>query len=297
MKYTHLRRRYLLIAIATAAIVAALCVLLLRGHRTADTSYAAFSNCPLSNPLTDICIFTKTEGGQLIIGSKTIPISRTLTLEGGIHQSESSKQQELIVARGRMAFSTTPQPVAGGILNILSRKLLPNAFRRQLDRLIERGITQVTATPELATSSDRVRVNTQNLIEAKGIGLSLPLKVKLTNPFLGAHCYIGSDSHPILMALTTGSTHASSGHGSIHGKPGHAEFKDEYSLVTLTKDSLVSDSFAAPRVEGCGAPPSALVDSAVNAGLGLPVAAGGNEAILNGTIREANAPAVRAANR
>ena len=77
------------------------------------------------------------------------------------------------------------------------------------------------------------------------------------------------------------------------GKPGHAHFKDEYNLVTIDEDSLVNDSFPAPRASGCGGTLAFLVEPAINAELGLPVAAGGNEAILNGTIQTANAPAVQ----
>jgi hypothetical protein len=77
------------------------------------------------------------------------------------------------------------------------------------------------------------------------------------------------------------------------GKPGHAKFEDDYNLVTLSANTLVSDPFPVPRVTGCGGTQSALVDSALDAELGLPVAAGQSEAIMNGTIKNANAPALR----
>ena len=152
----------------------------------------------------------------------------------------------------------------------------------------------MTATTELVAGASAIGVSTQNLIEAKGIGLALPVKVQLSNPFLGASCYIGSNAHPIVISLTTGTTRRSSPHGPSAGKPGHAKFKDDYNLVTIREDSLVSDSFAAPRVTGCGGALSSLIDPAVDAELGLPVAPGGNEAILNGALRDANAPSVRA---
>ena len=109
----------------------------------------------------------------------------------------------------------------------------------------------------------------------------------------GISCYIGSNAKPIVINLTTGHK----------GKPGHAKFKDEYNLVTLVDESLVGDSFAAPRAEGCGGvggaggTHSSQLDAALDAGLGLPVARGENEALLNGTLRDANAPAVRAVRR
>jgi hypothetical protein len=162
----------------------------------------------------------------------------------------------------------------------------------------------VTVTTELAAPASAIGVSTQNLIEAKGIGLSLPVKLKLSNALLGDGCYIGSNVKPIVINLSTGRTGPSPLHRPftgkpltekpLIGKPGHAKFKDEYNLVTLADESLVGDSFAAPRAEGCGGVLSSRVDPALDAGLGLPVARGENEALLNGTLRDANAPAVKA---
>jgi hypothetical protein len=149
----------------------------------------------------------------------------------------------------------------------------------------------VTATIQLAAPSSAIGVNTQNLIEAKGIGLSLPVKLKLSNALLGESCYIGSSAHPIVINLTTGLT----------GKPGHAKFKDQYNLATLTDESLLSTSFAVPRAAGCGGARSSRLDpaasrlsAALDAGLGLPIAPTNSQARLNGTLRDANAPAVKA---
>ncbi|HEV2945505.1 MAG TPA: hypothetical protein VGX26_10370 [Solirubrobacteraceae bacterium] len=259
------KRRY-----ALAVVVVALAVLGVTscggGHPNRD--YAVFVGCPLSNPATSICIFAQTQSGALTIGSKTIVISRTVTVQGGVHQDEATGRQEFLGARDGNALSRSPQLIPGGL----------------------RGIrADVTATIELAGPASRIGVSTQSLIEAKGIGLSLPVKVKLSNPLLGASCYIGSNAHPVVISLTTGTTRSSRGHRPLTGKPGHAKFRDEYNLTTISGESLVSDSFAAPRAEGCGG-----MNATVDAALGLPVAVGGNEAILNGTLRDANAPAVKA---
>lgn len=236
------------------------------GHPKRD--YAPFAGCPLSNPATGICIFAQTESGVLTIGSKTIPISRTVTLQGGVHQDEATGRQEFIRPIDGNALSRVPQLIPGGLRGILA---------------------PVTATIELAGPVSSIGVSTQNLIEAKGIGLSLPVKVKLSNPSLSESCYIGSDAHPVVISLTTGTTRSSRGHRPLTGKPGHAKFRDEYNLTTISGESLVSDAFAAPRAQGCGG-----MNAMVDAALGLPVAMGGNEAILNGTLRDANAPAVKA---
>jgi hypothetical protein len=281
--------------LVVVALIVSLVVLgvLLAGNRSSG-DYASFAGCPLSSRATDVCIFARTESGELTIGKRTIPITRTITLQGGIHEDEATGRQELIGAAGGKTLSVTPQIIPGGLREIVAPGVLPRTLRERFDGLIARGDAAVTATTELVAPTSAIGVNTQNLVEAKGIGLSLPVKVKLSSPFLGAGCYIGSNAHPIVISLTTGTTRRSSPREPRTGKPGHAKFKDDYNLVTLSEDSLISDSFAAPRVEGCGGSLAAQVDPALDAKLGLPVAAGHNEAILNGTLKTANAPAVKA---
>jgi hypothetical protein len=266
----------------------------LSGSHHSQSDYAPFADCPLSNPATDVCIFAQTESGRLIIGKKTIPITRAITLQGGVHENVQTGKQEFVGAADGDALSRALQAVPGGLLEIVAPKLLPRTLRERFYAFVDQGVTNVTATVELAAPASSIRVSTQDLIEAKAVGLSLPVKVKLSNPFLGASCYIGSNAHPIVIPLTTGTTSRSPLHKPITGKPGHAKFEDDYNLITIKEDSLISNSFAAPRAEGCGGARASLVDLAVDAELGVPVAAGHNEMILNGALRDANAPAVKA---
>jgi len=289
----------LALIVSLAALGAVLSVL--SGGNRSSGDYAAFAACPLRNPQTNLCLFTQTTGGEFIIGAKTVPLSRTITLQGGIHVVENAEKEivkdELIAAARGETLSKASQAVPGGLRGVVAPSLLGSARRKVFDELVARGLAQVTATIELAAPASSIGVSTQNLVEARGIGLSLPLKVKLSNPFLGESCYIGSNAHPIVVALTTGrlaSTRRAPLHGRVAGKPGHAEFEDRYSLVTLSEGSLVSNSFAAPRAEGCGGTHSLAINRAVDARLGLPAAAGRNQAILDVTLRDANAPAVQA---
>jgi hypothetical protein len=284
------RRGYILAGVAL--LLVALGVALLVGRRS-GSDYDAFAGCPLSDRATDVCILARTESGELKIGQRTIPITRTITLQGGIHEDEASGRQRFIAAAAGRTLSVTPQEIPGGLREIVAPQLLPASLRERFDRLIARGEAAVTATTELVAGVRTIGVSTQNLIEAKGVGLALPVKVRLSSPFLGASCYIGSNAHPIVISLTTGRTRRSSSHGPVAGKPGHAKFEDDYNLVTLSANTLVSDSFSVPRVTGCGGTQSALVDPALDAELGLPVTAGQSEAIMNGTIKNANAPALR----
>ncbi len=278
--------------IALAALGAASPALAVDHHPTGD--YAPFADCPLSSPATDVCIFAQTDSGELTIGRKAIPIVRAITLQGGVHEDQASGRQTFIEARDGNTFTKTPQVIPGGVFEIAAPSSLPGFVQGIFNEFVNREAANLTATTEFAAPASAVGVNIQNLVEAKGIGISLPLKIKLSNPLLGEGCYIGSNADPIAIPLTTGSIAPSTRHKPIEGKPGHAKFKDEYNLVTIKEDSLINDSFPAPRATGCGGMLAFLVGPAINAELGLPVAAGGNEAILDGTLKTANAPAVKA---
>jgi AcrR family transcriptional regulator len=112
---------------------------------------------------------------------------------------------------------------------------------------------------------------------------------RLSNPFLGDNCYIGSASNPIVLKLTVGTTSPPppnkpiTGHLAFSGGDGFFRFKGV----------LVDNMFAMPAATGCGGSISPLVDRAVNTQLGLPSAAGHNTQILNATIMIASASEVK----
>jgi hypothetical protein len=97
---------------------------------------------------------------------------------------------------------------------------------------------------------------------AEGLSLVLPIKVRLVNPLLGAECTIGSNSHPVELSLTTGTTS-----GRLTGTPGEETSSEEGEILVKSGITMVSSGFAIPKAGGCG---SAVVDQAINAKLGLP---------------------------
>ncbi len=293
-----MRRRWRAIAGVGVVLVGVVVALAVTDHRSKG-EYAQFGKCPLGDPATSICLSTETEGGRLTVGAKTVPLERTISLQGGVDVIENGEREvvkdEFLGAKDGETLSNTPQIVPGGLAGTVDADLLPAGLREVFDRLVESGGTQVTATIELAAPASSIDIDIQHLIEAEGVALSLPAKVKLSNAFLGESCYIGSDAHPISLSLTTGVTHPPRPNRPIRGKVGRAKLKDEYNLTIISNSSLVDNSFVAPEARGCGSSRARLVDRAVNAGLGLPAAAGHNTVILDGTLRDANAPAVKAA--
>jgi len=256
-------------------------------------AFAKFADCPLSSAATELCLFAQTESGEFVVGKKTVPISKTITLQGGLHEA-SEENFEFIAAEDGNTLSKTPQAVPGGLLGIVAPGFLPKFLQELFNESINKGLTGVTATTELAAPAKSIGVNLNHLVEGTGTALSLPVKVKLSNAFLGENCYVGSNAHPIDLPLTTGTTSPPPPNKPLSGKVGEINFEEEFTIVKIANNSLVNNSFAAPGAEGCGGIFSFLIDPAVDAELGIPSAAGTNTAILDGTLNEGVAEAVRA---
>jgi len=287
------RRRTLAIVIGVIAPLATLGLaspaLATEHHPTGE--FEPFKDCPLSNATVENCIFAQTEAGEFTVGKRTVPITKTIVLQGGFKGAGS--KIEFIGAEDGNTLSKVALPVPGGLLNIVAPEFLPKFLQEIFNNFINEGITGVTATTELAAPASHIGLNTENLLFEKGTALSLPVKIKLDNTFLGAACFVGSNAAPIVINFTTGTTEPPEPNKPIKGTAGKFEHNAEFTRITLNGGRLVNNSFAAPGAEGCGGFLSFLIDPAVNAALGLPAAAGHNTAILEGKLSTANAEAVR----
>jgi hypothetical protein len=279
------------LAVSLACLVAVAPALAVEHHPKG--AYEKFKDCPLSNPATELCLFAQTESGEVVIGKKAVPIVKTITLQGGLHEV-SEEHLEFIGAEDGNTLTKAPQPVPGGLLGIVAPSFLPKFLQESFNEFINKGITGVTATTELAGPASSIGVNLNHLVEGEGVALSLPVKIKLDNPFLGSNCHVGSNAHPIIIELTTGTTSPPPPNKPISGNVGEVKFEEEFTIVKIAHNSLVNNSFAAPVAEGCGGIFSFLIDPAVDSQLELPSAAGKNTAILNGTLNEGVAEAVKA---
>jgi hypothetical protein len=255
--------------------------------------YAPFADCPLNNSLVEECIVAKTETGEFVVGKKTVPIENPITLQGGTHENEVTGALTFYGAEGGETLSHSPQGVPGGLLGLVNCKaikgsgFLETAARLACEWVFENSFTGVKATTELAGTPEQIGLNLTNLLTESGTALSLPVKVHLENTLLGSECYIGSNAKPVELELTTGTS------GSTKGKAGELHILEGGNLLEITKNSLVNGEFAAPEAKGCGGIFASLIDPLVNSELGLPAAAGTNKAILNGTLKQATASAVK----
>ena len=265
-------RRAVVVMVLAAALVSALCSAL-PALAAPTGEYEVFAQCPLSNPNVTACINASTSSGEFTVGSRTVPIKHTIRLQGGLAENSETGVVSFVAAANGETLSKTPQTVPGGLLGI-------------------EGLGgEVTATTELAGPASSIGINEAALLEETGTALALPIKVKLSNPILGNHCYVGSNAHPIMLELTTGTTSPPKPNNPIKGARGEIVVTGEGAIVNFVKNSLVNNSFAAPGVEGCGLIPF-LVDPIVDLDLAVPAPAGHNTAVLDGTIQLAGAGAV-----
>jgi hypothetical protein len=283
------RLRCLVSTCITALHVAiALSVVLALGASTASAApkgeYKVFADCPTSNPALSGCIAAHTEGGEFTIGKQTVPIKKVQTVQGGFIE-ETSGTLRFVGAAHNNTLSKTPQVVPGGVLGTLCGKL-PLSLKTLCNSFLSKGLTAVTATTELAAPASNIGLNEGNLLSQNWTALSLPIKVKLNNAFLGTNCYIGSNSSPITLNLTTGETSPPPSNKPIKGKVGSNSIRAEGNILVISNSSLVDNSFAAPGATGCGGASSLIVDPVLNSVLGIPAAAGTNTAILNSKLEQ-----------
>ncbi len=251
----------------SAAAMALLAVALLAPAAQATEpaeGYEEFAGCPSPEEQEglSVCLFSEITGGHLQVGSKDVPIENPLTLGGG---AEADFEGFSYNSKG--GLSKTKQKVPGGVIGLTGLTWLLEFFGSDALTLY--------ATTELAGTPEKFTINS----------VTIPIKVHLTTPsgVLGSNCYIGSNSSPITLNLTTGTTEPPPPNEPITGVEPELGYEFERQIVQLTNGTYVDNSFSAPGASGCGFKLLGLIpialDGFVNEQAGLPSAAGNNEAV------------------
>lgn len=257
--------------------------------------WAKFSKCPYTNPAAEFCLFAEPTGGTFTLGKKTVPVVNPVYLQGGLDtEAGFLSPATMIAATDGNTLTKAAQPVPGGLLGVVAPSWWPNFIEDWFNDQINDGLTGVTATLELAGPASGVKFNAVNALTGVGPTLELPVKVKLGNAILGSNCYVGSNSNPILIKLTTGKTSPPPPNTSISGDPGELKANETEDLLTIANNKLVDNSFSAPGASGCGGIFSFLIDPLVDSVNGTPAPAGTNTAILEGSTYIGYAPSVDA---
>jgi len=281
----------------TAALAAALLMLAAIPALASAGGLGRFKHCPKENPIVDVesgaCVFAKSQKStsnwrspqppsELQAGNVTIPLVKPLVLQGGFSGLTEEPVELIGPEDGAPRLAPVAQPVPGGLAGEIDSSKLHGATLEAYEAALASGKTKVTATIEMAPTNATAILKSSSLLLAEGTFLTLPLKMKFSNPFLGEHCYAGSDSEPILVELTDGTTSPPPPNEPISGQLGRLKFTAEQ--IEIKEDSLVGNGFEAPAVRECGREPQwqAEVDEAINSKAGLPAPAGTNSTRISG---------------
>ena len=228
---------------------------------SASAAFPNFSDCPRSAPDVTACIDIQSVTGSLEIKGFTVPLGDSLEIRGGVNGAESPFR--FIPPTGTNGFFSKPIRVPGGILGL---------------ELPIPGNT-VLATAELAGPASSILIRLSEIST-----VSLPVKVKLDNPILGSNCYIGSNSNPTRVNLTSGTTSPPPPNRPISGFNGNVRFIEQegFSVLELLGARNVDNAFAVPGATGCGL--LGIANPIVNLKLQLPSAAGNNTMLVTNNV-------------
>lgn len=185
-------------------------------------NFAVFVQCPTATATT--CFYMSGTGGELRLHKETIPITKTVIVQGGIERNSKTGAETFIAASNGETLSKTPEALPGGLTGLLNCREISNPIEKILcEEEFEGGHTAVNVIAELAKPASEIGISKPNFLKDEGVSLKLPVKIRLENPLLGSECYIGSSTSPVVLPLTTGTTKPSEPNKPIKGTAGKVE--------------------------------------------------------------------------
>lgn len=254
--------------------------------------FAPFKYCPYQNTAVQTCLKSTITSGSFTLGNATVPItsSTPIVLQGGFSFDGTTTWYN--AANGGQTLQASPLKVPGGLIGLVNTGGWSGVLIDLFNAAVA-SVNDVYATAELAGS---VKFDFLNYLIGSGTAIELPIKVHLTNPFLGSSCYIGSSSNPIRLKLTLGTTAPPPPNTPITGDPGVATTNSDGSYLKQSGQKLVDNAFSVPAASNCGylLLDKLIITAGVNLKEGLPAAAGKNTAIQIGTSESADRARVAA---
>jgi hypothetical protein len=240
--------------------------------------WAPLNRCPVDAPamlaadgisVSSSCLSSSAATGTIKLGGTTITTGAT-DLQLGLVNNEGVYST---VAPTGGAVIGAPVDIPGGILGLMCPSKIP-VISDICGKVVNSPLNRVTATIESAGAPRDFDLGAG--VTTGAPILTLPVKIRLSNPFLEPNCYIGSNSNPILLkpANLTEPTVSVVGFNA-DGSPNPAGEMGYLSLTASQGDS----TFAVPGATGCGL--FGLLSGAVNLKQGLPSPAGKNSLVLN----------------
>jgi hypothetical protein len=245
--------------VATTIAAAGMCLLVAPAAqgRAPAPDFKEFFGCPEPPVVIDHCVVSSITG-RIQLGRIELVISDPVTQNGGVPPTFPAPF--LFNDRGGMFSPQIAVRWAGPA---------QDSAAAGLDRVY--ALLQMAGTP----------------MSTLPFGNTMPLKVKLIHPRLGARCYIGSEAEPIRLDLTTGTTTPPPPNLPISGTvPAFGPDPQDPRISLVTGGVLVDNAFFSPVAKGCG--PAGALDAVVNRLAAFPAAGGLNTAVLGFSARLAS---------
>jgi hypothetical protein len=241
--------------------------------------WAPLNRCPVDdaamlavtgNTTVANCLASESASGSIKLGSTTVTTGAT-NLQFGVVSSGSTFT---VVSPAGGGIVAAPVQIPGGLLGLMCPSNIP-VISQICDQLVNGAVNAVTATVRPAGNPSEF-----SLSAGLGAGqpiLRLPVKIQLSNPFLGSNCFIGSNANPIV--LHPANLTKPTGRVARFNPDGSDNSRGVQGYAVATGASQSDSTFAVPGASGCGL--LGLLDFAVNLKQGLPSAAGNNSLVLN----------------
>jgi hypothetical protein len=237
--------------------------------------YTPFTDCPLTNPLmaqsvggdATGCIASISNSGTFTIHGIPVSVTHPVKVQFGVWDPPNATPNQfsggvLAPPDGKWLVAS-PENTPGGLFALLCPSSTPAVA------LLCRNATATGHTGLTAQIQSAGPITNFDLVS-----FTQPVKIKLINPILGGNCYIGSNSHPIVLnpTITTGTLTSTP-------DPNPTRFPTT-AVLAITANTVTDDTFSVPAATGCG--PGGVADGAINGRLGLPSASGNNHLVLHG---------------
>jgi hypothetical protein len=245
------------------------------GYPPPGEIYAPFTDCPLNRP--DMQTPAESAGGTQVGCAASISTSGTVTIHGipvpvthpvivQFGERETSAGFVVFPPADGKELVDQPEETPGGLTTLL---LCPNGINADIAALCQKAATSGhTGLTALVRSAGPI---TNFALSTAFTSFTQPVKIQLINPLLGGHCYIGSDTNPIVLnPVITGTL-------SIEFDPNG--FPDT-GVFDIANAQVTDNTFTVPVATGCG--PGGVADAAIDFLLGLPSPSGTNSLVLNG---------------
>ena len=115
-----------------ALLIASLAVLGIAGTAQAKLTgnYTRFAQCPYENLEVKKCIYSTTKSGEVVLGSKKVPIVNPVLLQGGYGAVGEDEFANFFAAKNGITLAKVAQPVPGGLAGLVNCKEIKDFILR-----------------------------------------------------------------------------------------------------------------------------------------------------------------------